>query len=215
MKWFTLLLLTAVALVWWPVAIKIAVSQLKLQHYGGYNSGVELVDYKEILASSHFGSENRSESLQSFLLKQANIVSSRAVFIAGLAQQGIMRFMPDPVVYGEDDHPANAFLVFVSIAFAASYFSGNVFLLFQVFIPDTVKLKQLAFAIMIYPIANIFFACYIFGFLALFLGNMFSAYGCNFEKLQRTTIFFGFLGLFMVAQCLYKGSLQIAHCGGR
>lgn len=192
------------ALVYYPFMFKIVMSQLKLQAY--QEPIFARIDDKEIVKNSIYGDPMRSEPLQDFLLKQSNVVSGRAIFISGLAQQGIMRFMPTPVEFRAQDHAANLFLVLVSLAMGFSYFSGNIFLLFQVFIPDTIKSKQLAFAIMIKPIANILFFCYISGFLALFLGNIFVADGCNFESLRRVSVIFGCIGLIMLITCIYQSA---------
>ena len=205
MKWFPLILMIIIAVAYYPFMFKIVLSQLKLQNYSTTDA-VARVDDDDVVRESIYGSSNRSESLQEFLLKQSNVVAGRAIFISGLAQQGIMRFMPTPEVYKESDHLANAFLVFVSFAMAFSYFAGNIALLFQMFIPDTIKSKQLAFAIMIKPIANFFFFCYIMGFLALFLGNIFVADGCNYESLRRVSICFGLVGLVMLVMCIHQSA---------
>jgi hypothetical protein len=206
-----------IALAYYPFMIKIVFSQLKLQDYSDDNL-MDRIDDKKLVEDSAYGDKSRSEPLQNFLLKQSNIVAGRAIFISGLAQQGIMRFMPSPAVYKESDHGANSFLVFVSFAMAFSYFSGNIFLIFQVFIPDTVKSKQLAFAIMIKPIANFLFFCYISGFIALFLGNIFVADGCAFEDLRRVSVSFGCVGLGLVLACMYQSAatdaVAVNACSG-
>ena len=198
------MIIITVALV--PYFFKIAVSQLQLQTYG--KKYVEPVDDKKLVKESPYGNENRSESLQDYLLKQANIISGRAIFISGLAQQGIMRFMPTPAVFSDDDHFANSFLVFISFAMALSYFAGGVFFLFQVFIPDTIKEKQLAFAILIQPVAKFVSICYVGSFFALSLGNMFVADGCNFDQLRGSSIFFGLLGVLLLAICIWKSAMS-------
>lgn len=71
------------------------------------------------------------------------------------------------------------------------------------FIPDTVKSKQLPFAILVYPLANVMFFCYISGFVALFLGNIFVADGCDFSSLRQISVTFGVLGLVLVLVCVY------------
>ena len=210
MKWFPLVLMVIIAIAYYPVMFRIVKSQLLLQFYGE-ESYIDQIDDEKLVRDSPYGSKNRSESLEEFLLKQSNVVAGRAIFISGLAQQGIMRFMPTPVVYDDDDHAANAFLVFVSFAMALSYFSGNIFLLFQVFIPDTIKIKQLAFAILIQPMARFLFVCYIGGFIALFLGNIFVADGCNFGELRGVSIFFGFIGLLFVVICILKSAAKDAY----
>jgi len=205
MKWCPLILMVIIAIGYYPFMFKIVLSQLSLQQYCPI-SGVAVIDDEKLVAESIFGCPQRIESLQDFLLKQSNIVAGRAIFISGLAQQGIMRFMPEPVVFSSDDHAANSFLVFVSFAMALSYLSGNVFLLLQVFIPDTIKEKQLPFAILIKPIANILFACYVSGFVALFLANIFVADGCNFEEMRRITVSFGFVGLGMMVVSIVQSA---------
>jgi hypothetical protein len=205
MRWCPLILMVTIAIAYYPFMLKIVFAQLSLQRYSAIDN-LDMIDADKLVKESCYGCPTRIESLQDFLLKQSNIVAGRAIFISGLAQQGIMRFMPTPVVFSESDHAANSFLAFVSFAMALSYFAGNIFLLLQVFIPDTVKDKQLPFAILVKPIANILFTCYISGFVAIFLGNMFVADGCNFADMRRITISFGFIGLAMMVVSLFKSA---------
>lgn len=209
-KWCPLVLMIVIAIAYYPFMLKIVFSQLSLQSYCPV-SGLPQVDEKKLVSESVYGNPSRTESLQDFLLKQSNVVAGRAIFISGLAQQGIMRFMPTPAVFSESDHAANAFLVFVSFAMALSYFSGNIFLIFQVFIPDTIKEKQLPFAIMIKPISNILFICYIGGFIALFMGNIWVADGCNFETLRKITLSFGLVGLVLTLVSIAKSAATDAE----
>ena len=51
---------------------------------------------------------------------------------------------------------------------------------------------------LIQPMARFLFVCYIGGFIALFLGNIFVADGCNFGELRGVSIFFGFLGISVI-----------------
>ena len=149
MKWCPLILMIIIAVAYYPTVFKIVASSIQVQKT---KDNVLTFDWKSLRKNSQYGCPKNAVKLQDFLLKQSNIISSRAIFISGLAQQGIMRFMPTPVVYDESDHVANSFVVFVSLAMALSYFSGNIFFVFQIFIPDTIKSMQLPFAILIYPL---------------------------------------------------------------
>ena len=121
---------------------------------------------------------NRSECVESYedyILKQCTTIGARSIFIAGLGQQALMRFMPSPLIFLETDHSANFFLVTASFATASGMISTFINVTILVFLPDMPLSKQRLFAILIKPISQ----------LSFFL------YGCSFFCIAFVLVFVG------------------------
>jgi len=149
-----------------------------------------------------FKREGHDDPYESTLLKHCSTISGRAIFIAGLGQQAMMRFMPNagldygmgawtpnstiyenpsPIPGGTphfayDDIAANSFLFFATLATGLAFVSGFTLSTVEIFVADAPEQKQLAFAILVTPLAR---ACYF-------------AYGTSLVLISITIVLMGY-----------------------
>jgi hypothetical protein len=155
--------------------VKTVVEQLRLQNNAGMSDELSEAEKQKkrefgqnVVNNSPYGKMNKDgDRYELVLVNHCSVISERAVFIAGLAQAGMMRFMPAPIVFPMNDFPANSFIFFTSMATALSFVSGFLLTSVEIFTSDTDLDCQLAYAINISPLAKTCFIGYIASFFCL------------------------------------------------
>ena len=174
-----------------------------------------------IVNNSEYGQFKRGvgeDAYEDQLIAQCNILSGRAIFIAGLGQQGMLRFMPNagldygmgawlhPIKnspapggtphFAYDNIAANSFIVFATLATGLAFVSGFIFTALDIWINDAAKKKQLAFAILVTPLARAAFIGYSLSLCSISVMLILTGYGTNTPK-----------GVFVVFGCVSAASI--------
>ena len=87
LKWFPLVAMVFACGAYWSGVVDIIKKQFRFQTNFGSGDKEWLVDEKKIVEESPYNNRT-GELLEDFVMKQASVVSGRAIFIAGLAQNG-------------------------------------------------------------------------------------------------------------------------------
>ena len=160
-----------------------------------------------IVNNSTYGRFKRGvgeDAYEDQLIAQCNTMSGRAIFIAGLGQQGMLRFMPNagldygmgawlhPIEnsparggtphFAYDNIAANSFIFFATLATGLAFVSGFIFTALDIWINDAAKKKQLAFAILVTPLARAAFIGYSLSLCSISVMLILTGYGTNTPK---------------------------------
>ena len=159
-----------------PVAfiglVQIVRAQLNLQATSGVPEGMFSLLNPEDIVRRATGSS--SSALHHLMMKEANTVADRAIYITGFCQSGVTRFI-------STDHPVGyVYIICVTLAFAAAMLSGFVLSVEAIFVFDTELDKQAAIAVLIAPLHNFLVVCYGFAFMATCASVAFMGWGCGF-----------------------------------
>jgi hypothetical protein len=114
------------------------------------------------------------EKYHEFVLRQADVLAGRAIYLTGFCQSGVTRFKVT-------DHPAGyGYLVFIVLAFISAALPAFLLSVMSIFITDTQPHKREAIAVLFRNFWRALFLCYINAFLALSIALTLMGWGCQY-----------------------------------
>ena len=149
--------------------------------------------------------DKADKPIEDKLKLQCDIIASRAIYIAGIAQNGVLRYLP----YGSYSNSSYsnigiAFLFFSCIATATALLSSSFLSVVSIFINDAPDYKKRAISILFEKsIANISFALYAFSFIFIAIMIILMPYGCHYPTQAIYNIINGSVSLISIIVCMY------------
>ena len=205
MKYIVLALMLAGLLFYIHGIRVVTVNQLSLQsNFEHVKENYSSTDPDAVVAQSKYG-KKAGQKHEEYILNEATVISGRAQFIAGLAQFGILRYCPYPFCTTARNVASDLFAFFASLACALSFCAGNILAHVSIFLPDTLKDKQLAMAILCTDITHQSFQLYIGALFSLLLSIVFCGWGTE-TPVRYDPIFylFGISGFLWVLTMLLR-----------
>ncbi len=188
--------LLVVPLFFWGLTV-IAGTQLSLQHNEGFTDH-ELLD-ATIVVETASGENTVVESggvvledLHMAMIRQADTIASRAVYITGFCQSGVTRFI-------DTDNPLrHVYLACIIFAYVAAALPAFLLAIEAIFINDTVEGAQTAIAVLLKPLHNILAKCYSASFVGLSLALAHMGWGCGYADKSWVPLHCGLLAFAMI-----------------
>jgi hypothetical protein len=137
---------------------------------------IDKMDVKDIIMNFPEYSERIGDKYNVYFAKESNIIATRALFIAGLTQNGMMRFSSYTPL---DSYLGQLFVIFSTISTATSLLSGVLLIWANVFLVDTESEKQLAFSILLAPLLEKMLKLYTISYVCIALSIFMMGYGIN------------------------------------
>ena len=180
----------------------IVYNQLLLQ--SNFRDGACMMDSDQIVAASKHG-KRAGINYVDYIYNEASIISGRAQFIAGLSQFAILRYCPYPYCLTAKNAAGDLFAFFATVACSTSFSAGNVLTFVNIFLPDTLKDKQLAMGILCTDITQTSFGLYIVALFCLLLSIVFCGWGtATPSKYDPIFCIFGIMGFVWVLILLLR-----------
>lgn len=153
----------------------------------------EFVNIKKIEDDHPQYSKRLGDPYNIFFVKESNTIASRSLFIANLAQNSVMRYLPEA---NESNILCSSFIFWSSITAATALVSGFALTFANIFVIDTEKKNQLAFSIVLAPILDRCYQLYVVSFITGALSIITMGFGTSSEidYLNAYTIF-GFINI--------------------
>lgn len=187
MKWFVFIVMIITVILFIYGIIYVVKCQLSLQFHIAKNkfnvSKQDLEKLKEdntnlnpddIVKKFPEYSERLGDRYDKYFTQESNTISTRALFIAGLAQNGIMRFSEFTLT---DNYLGQSFIVFSTIATASAFLAGIVLIWSNVFLIDTETNKQLAFSILLAPLLETMLKIYMISYITIAISILVMGWG--------------------------------------
>jgi hypothetical protein len=130
----------------------------------------------------------KEETLEQYVLNQSNIMSGRAVYVAGFCNAGIARYLTN------DYEAGTAYLFFMCMASALAIISSFLLSNICVFLNYTDDAKQRALAIMFLPIMRRLSRVYFASFFSLAVAIALMGWGCGYPDQAWITALCGAIG---------------------
>lgn len=168
---------------------------------------IDKMDVKDIIKNFPEYSARLGDKYNVYFAKESSIIATRALFIAGLTQNGMMRFSSFTPL---DSYLGQSFIIFSTIATAASLLSGVLLIWANVFLVDTESEKQLAFSILLAPLLERMLTLYTVSYVCIALSIFVMGQGINY--LISTTLpngyvvtydLYGILNLVLISGVAY------------
>ena len=160
--------------------------------------GDEIVKKRiELTLSNHRNEEPIEEKLK----LQCDIIAGRALYIAGMAQNGILRYLiPEPAY----SNLATSFLIFSCLATGTALLSSSFLSVISIFINDAPSEKKRSISILFEPIATICFKVYATSFIFIAVMILLMPYGCNYPQQAIYSVLCGTISLILIIGCMYS-----------
>ena len=148
--------------------------------------------------NEHF---NLSQTLELF-----NVVANRSVYIAGMAQNGILRYLE---VVPNDEEVSNtlghAFLVFACLSTALSLLCAFPLSTLSVALQSTTLRAQKYFSTLCQILANLCFSAYTLSFICLGFTMMLMPWGCSYPAQGGINVALGLASLLLLIVGIVRG----------
>jgi hypothetical protein len=189
-----------IPVLFWGLVV-IVRAQLQLQHNDGVSTDRELLDAATVVGAASGETADRLDELHSSMIKQADMIASRAVYLTSFCQSGVTRFV-------DTDHPlGSVYLACIVFAYVAAALPAFLLAIEAIFINDTVENAQTAIAVLLKPLHTFLGKCYAASFLAMSLALAFMGWGCGYSDLSWVTLHCGLAAFAMMV----FGSLAVRH----
>eukprot|EP00600_Ochromonadales_sp_CCMP1393_P015386 CAMPEP_0175022742 /NCGR_PEP_ID=MMETSP0005-20121125/15481_1 /TAXON_ID=420556 /ORGANISM="Ochromonas sp., Strain CCMP1393" /LENGTH=923 /DNA_ID=CAMNT_0016281019 /DNA_START=351 /DNA_END=3122 /DNA_ORIENTATION=+ len=134
--------------------------------------------------------KQRFTQLPKQLIFQSSMIVGRAIYMAGMAQNGVLRYID------KQDHKTTAadytYVWFVTAATSLSLLSAIALSAFTIFVQDAATAQlQLVFTYAMRYVWSVSFVAYAAGCIFLGIAIIFMPYGCNYEELYGINVVFG------------------------
>ncbi len=127
--------------------------------------------------------------LPDLLMKQSNLIAGRAVYVAGMIQNGIMRYraqQPD-----DDNNIGHFYLLLCTVAAALALFAGMTLSTMAIFIEDTPDDLKVDYAVRVSGVVNKIIHVFNVSVVFCIVGIMVMPYGCEYSSYYASNIFLG------------------------
>jgi hypothetical protein len=138
----------------------------------------EFVNIKKIEDDHPEFSKRLGDPYNVFFVNESNTIANRSLFVANLAQNSIMRFIP----FADETHiVATSFIFWSSICCATALVSGFILTFANIFIIDSEKKNQLALSIILAPVLERCYQLYVISFVTGALSIITMGWGISNE----------------------------------
>ena len=167
--------------------------------------GVEEV--KDRIATILYNYSNADQPIEEKLKLQCDIISGRALYIAGMAQNGILRYLPPGFNHTSMSKTyydlGRAFLVFSCLATGSALLCSTFLSVISIFINDAQSDKKRSISILFEPIAKACFKAYASSFIFIAFMIILMPFGCDYSQQAICSILCGTIALISIIGCMY------------
>jgi hypothetical protein len=189
-----------VPVLFWGLVV-IVKAQLSLQHNDGVSTDRELLDASAVVAEAATLGEGGGaaaggmdlQDLHMAMIRQADTIASRAVYLTSFCQSGVTRFIDTAGGDGSSNPLGYAYLACVVFAYVAAALPAFLLAIEAIFINDTVEGAQMAIAVLLTPLHTILGKCYAASFLGMSLALAFMGWGCGYADRSWVPLHCGLL----------------------